>query len=251
MKDKNIYILVLVPLVLYGVAWLLYSHHVGSNVSTKSDDWGYFGSYIGGVLGPILTTASILFVWFQSKKGLELQQEQLQQQNFQSFIENYNHAFQVLQRAEEKEVFLGGGLNGYFVHHNSAGTYKIKSLIEDIKAKISSSFHESDFNGRRGSKELDFGKIMAYHRNAKLDKELGDMERDYRALEIFFIEYIAALTSLYYLFANFKSFSGSQAKHRDVLLYGLERYVDNGKTPHLMKVFDIGYGISKHNPLVS
>lgn len=49
------------------------------SLSSKNADWGAFGSYVGGVLGPILSIASILFVWWQGRGTAVAQQEQIEQ----------------------------------------------------------------------------------------------------------------------------------------------------------------------------
>ena len=60
------------------------------SLSSKNTDWGAFGSYVGGVLGPILSAASILFVWWQSKEATANQQAQLDKLNEQLGLEKQN-----------------------------------------------------------------------------------------------------------------------------------------------------------------
>lgn len=82
--------------------WGAYVWNVGSVASDKSEDWGAFGSYFGGILGPVLSAASILFIWWQSHKTdlraqdqLEVMDEQLKMirvQQFEStFFKLYEH----------------------------------------------------------------------------------------------------------------------------------------------------------------
>lgn len=220
MKDKKIYILIFIPLVLYGVAWLLYSHHVGSNVSKISADWGYFGSYIGGVLGPLLTTASILFVWVQSKKGIEIQEKQIEQLNYQNFIRDFQYGLETLNNAEKNEPDL----------------------------KISPFINAFTDMGKRG--EDNFGKIKNVHRSGRAD--FGDMKEKYEEYERRYFQRIAALRYLYFTFESFNPEQNSLYKtYRDNCIENLDLRVTTSLNQYFIQVFDIGYGISKHNPLAS
>lgn len=67
--------------------WWLYLDHVGTEISDKGKDWSEFGSYFGGVLGPLFSAASILFVWWQSHKSMASQQQQLDKLNQQLGLE--------------------------------------------------------------------------------------------------------------------------------------------------------------------
>lgn len=56
----------------------LYIEHVGSNFSNDSSKWADLGAYlagVGSVIAPILSVASILFVWWQTQKSLKHQQQ--------------------------------------------------------------------------------------------------------------------------------------------------------------------------------
>lgn len=43
----------------------LYYYKFGFGLWDKNEDWALFGSYIGGVVGPIITTISLLFLAYQ------------------------------------------------------------------------------------------------------------------------------------------------------------------------------------------
>lgn len=50
----------------------MYVWKVGSSLSSDSNDWSDFGGFLGGigsVIGPVLTVAGLLFVWWQGKQG--------------------------------------------------------------------------------------------------------------------------------------------------------------------------------------
>lgn len=68
------------------------------SLSGKNQDWGAFGSYFGGVLGPILSMFSILFVWSQSHKSNAALKKQLLILQFESFE---NQFFRSIQHIKE------------------------------------------------------------------------------------------------------------------------------------------------------
>lgn len=73
--------LVLAALSVFGtsVAYFGWFYHLGEPLSTKSSTWGEFGSYFGGILGPILSFISLFFLIqslrLQNEANLVLKQE--------------------------------------------------------------------------------------------------------------------------------------------------------------------------------
>ena len=100
-------------------------------LSSKNSDWGDYGSYVGGILGPILSAASILFVWYQTRKSLYLQEKAcIQQEQLQ-----FNHlALQALGRIDdslkkEVNVYVKQNFSGNF-----DGVHTIKECIEKVES---------------------------------------------------------------------------------------------------------------------
>lgn len=94
--------------------WWLYLDHVGTEISDKGKNWSEFGSYFGGVLGPLFSAASILFVWWQGHKTMTSQQQQLDKLNQQLGLEKQiifrSEFVRLLTRAieqGEKEIQVG------------------------------------------------------------------------------------------------------------------------------------------------
>lgn len=210
-------------LVLCGVVLGLYINNVGSSFSKNGDDWGYFGSYIGGVLGPILTTASILFVWFQSKKGFEIQEKQIEQLDYQNFIRDFQYGLEKLNNAGENEP----------------------DLIGTDKLSFVNAFTDM---GERGKDN--FGKIKRVHRSGRAD--FGNMKAKYEEYEKRYFQRIAALRYLYFIFESFNPEQNSLYKtYLDNCIENVDLRASTNLDMYLIQVFDIGYGISKYNPLVS
>lgn len=81
MKIVLILLFLLVVLAVPGFYWYAISGGEFKLIplSGKNQDWAALGSYVGGVLGPILSAASILLVWWQSKESAKHLNEQLRQ----------------------------------------------------------------------------------------------------------------------------------------------------------------------------
>ncbi|PJE56261.1 hypothetical protein SAMN02745753_01082 [Marinomonas polaris DSM 16579] len=94
--------------------WWLYVDHVGAGFSDQGKNWSEFGSYFGGVLGPLFSAASILFVWWQSHKAMASQQDQLNKLNEQLGLEKQiifrNEFVRLLTKATEQgeKKFVAG-----------------------------------------------------------------------------------------------------------------------------------------------
>lgn len=62
----------LVSLLILLGSWVMYVWKVGNSLSNDSSDWSDFGGFLGGIgsaIGPTLTVAGLLFVWWQGKQG--------------------------------------------------------------------------------------------------------------------------------------------------------------------------------------
>ena len=80
MKDKsnfNIWIIaVLISLALI-VPIFLYATHMGGGLSHKNEDWGDFGSFIGGIYGSLFSSLSLIVVIFASIQTYRSNQAQV------------------------------------------------------------------------------------------------------------------------------------------------------------------------------
>lgn len=64
----------------------MYVWKVGSSLSSDSNDWSDFGGFLGGIgsaIGPVLTVAGLLFVWWQGKQGDKQSESKLDAMNQQ------------------------------------------------------------------------------------------------------------------------------------------------------------------------
>lgn len=73
-------------LILLG-SWGMYIWKVGSSFSSDSGDWSDFGGFLGGIgsaIGPTLTVAGLLFVWWQGKQGDKQNSDKIEKINDQN-----------------------------------------------------------------------------------------------------------------------------------------------------------------------
>lgn len=124
--------------------WWVYMFHVGTNISHNGKDWSDFGSYFGGVLGPLFSAASILFVWWQSHKTMASQQQQLVKLNQQLGLEKQiifrSEFVRLLTRAIEqgdKEIKVGhDGLVNQDTLNTNTTKQSYKKVSRNIKHEI-------------------------------------------------------------------------------------------------------------------
>ncbi|WP_133012147.1 hypothetical protein [Marinomonas flavescens] len=139
-------IAIVAVVVLISVAcWWAYVSNVGSLPSKNSDDWGSFGSYFGGVLGPVLSTASILFIWWQFHRSDLRVQKQMQVMDAQ---------YQTIQLQQFETTFF----NLIDRHNSVIKKYQIRSgnmLQEKVEMFDGFSYIENKFKSDCNYKELE------------------------------------------------------------------------------------------------
>lgn len=67
---------ILISLILV-IPILLYATNIGGHLSNKNEDWGDFGSFIGGVYGSLFSSLSLIVVIFASIQTYRSNQEQV------------------------------------------------------------------------------------------------------------------------------------------------------------------------------
>lgn len=63
-----------IPLLIW---WLVLGVYSGGSISLNNSDWGAFGSFVGGVLSPLFSLVSIIFLYLSIRKNNENHQDQL------------------------------------------------------------------------------------------------------------------------------------------------------------------------------
>lgn len=68
MKGKLLYFLISIIIVILIMPIVLYAYKFGIGLWDSNADWAAMGSYFGGVLGPLITGVSLLFLAFQLRE---------------------------------------------------------------------------------------------------------------------------------------------------------------------------------------
>ncbi|MEE8783972.1 MAG: hypothetical protein SOI00_06970 [Rahnella inusitata] len=80
MKNKNDRILLFVCIIFsitLALPIFLYAIHIGNGLSTKNEDWGNFGSFIGGVYGSFFSSLSLIIVIWAAVESKKSSKEQV------------------------------------------------------------------------------------------------------------------------------------------------------------------------------
>lgn len=102
MKFERVFLVAAILAALLAIAPWLYTFST-AQISGKPDDWSYFGSYVGGVLSPVLAFASLvglLMTLTQQRAAIAVQRTADDDRNY------FNHAVTSLERAYD--VISGG-----------------------------------------------------------------------------------------------------------------------------------------------
>lgn len=76
-ENKKIFIIALTFAIIFVFPLTLYALNIGGNLSHKNEDWGDFGSFIGGVYGSIFSSLSLIAVLWATVETKRNSAEQL------------------------------------------------------------------------------------------------------------------------------------------------------------------------------
>ncbi|HBM3076874.1 TPA: hypothetical protein LVL65_002237 [Klebsiella oxytoca] len=101
MKNYKTLFLAFMSLAVCAGVWIIIFHNYP--LSEKTDDWSNFGSYLGGVTGPILSFISIILVLKTLQQTQKNHQEQLKfilrEQSYTRFNDLFNYFEQVINKS--------------------------------------------------------------------------------------------------------------------------------------------------------
>lgn len=95
-------ILLLVSVALPVIILAQYRLHMSGEISYDREDWGVFGSVLGGaftLVGGLATSFTLLFLYDQQKKNYEVVQKQLSSLTFEQYVQHLLHFKAVMQSA--------------------------------------------------------------------------------------------------------------------------------------------------------
>ena len=87
-NKKKLIIIALISLVILIIIFYVYRYFIGSYISNKSSEWANFGSFIGGILGPILTIITLWLIYYFNVQNIELLEKQITDNNIVKLLTN-------------------------------------------------------------------------------------------------------------------------------------------------------------------
>jgi len=128
-KNKIIFFLLIVFIILN----IIYVNNFGLSFSSKQEEWGAYGSYIGGVFSPIISLFALLYLiktYTTQKSELVSVKKSLSTQNFE------NHFFKLLDRFLDEVKNLkyldvnGGQIFEKIIEYNDINLTSIDNISE-------------------------------------------------------------------------------------------------------------------------
>lgn len=153
--------------------------YINSRTTECHEIYGYFGSYVGGVLGTIIGFITLFFVYItytSQKKELILQRQLIAQQQFESTFFNMLNVHRELKNSlklnKENNLFNGGLM---YPNSDKIGVEVISKISNDFKK-----FYKSDFILKTLINENNLNYLITkilndeFDKNDNLFKELED-----------------------------------------------------------------------------
>ncbi len=127
-RKKRFY-LISICILLFLVFVFLYFYKFHDGLSNKPDDWGNFGSYIGGIIGSILSGINLIILIILTKQTKE---EQNHEWITSVRINKYHELLNDLKNNNPQQYFIGKNLDDdFFLFDEEYDTLmKIQKLIQ-------------------------------------------------------------------------------------------------------------------------
>lgn len=152
MKQSIFLIMAIVTIIITSVFWLTFFHNLP--ISKNTGDWSNFGSYMGGVTGPLLSFISIILVLQTLKQTQKNHSEQIK------LIQNEH----IYKKFSDLIVFLENTINKSWISN--------ENLTYDLIRKIQNDY----FTDRRYKDDLDDATLLAIMLEATHHKMLSHRE---------------------------------------------------------------------------
>ncbi|MFJ5399267.1 hypothetical protein [Pectobacterium sp. CHL-2024] len=103
LTNKKTIISIVSALVILAVPIILYVLNMSGEFSQKNDDWGYFGSYIGGVYSVILSFLSLIAILYFNYESRKINKEQMSILSSEQFTREFTLLLRELNSAIDKK----------------------------------------------------------------------------------------------------------------------------------------------------
>ncbi len=129
-SNKQVFLFSCVIASLIAAPIILYTVSIGGGFSHKNEDWGDFGSYIGGIYSVMFSAASLIAVLYSMQKTQKNHREQIKILNNEQTINELQILLNQLKKSTENKVFIG--YNGNPISHKDL----FGKCNSEIKRKI-------------------------------------------------------------------------------------------------------------------
>jgi uncharacterized membrane protein len=129
-KKFNIIIklVLVIALIVIVVPFVIYKNTFDGKYSLYADDWGNFGGYYGGVVGPLLSLLSIILILITIRNQNEDSNTQIKNISLQRFEQSFND--NLIQRYSIVSTFKENSNDGFQVLKRD-----IYNIVEDYKKR--------------------------------------------------------------------------------------------------------------------
>ncbi|GKV97295.1 hypothetical protein PEC301653_03410 [Pectobacterium carotovorum subsp. carotovorum] len=131
LTNKKTIISIVSALVILAVPIILYVLNMSGEFSQKNDDWGYFGSYIGGVYSVILSFLSLIAILYFNYESRKINKEQMSILSSEQFTREFTLLLRELNSAIDKKTIAD--TNGNEIKIEEWFDRKKRSIIKNTK----------------------------------------------------------------------------------------------------------------------
>lgn len=165
--------------------------HLNEGISPKSSTWGEFGSYVGGVLGPVLSFISLFFLirslTLQNEANISLRNEAKEaekSEQLKSFSAIFFHMIDSQKILFEKFTFRKAMNNGQAVmEFGATGIISIEEEIRKLRGLGAKDEHISEYIEKIDSTDQIFGILRAFYVTIKMVSDKITDQRGFSAVE--------------------------------------------------------------------
>ncbi|GJK63548.1 hypothetical protein TUM17563_13130 [Klebsiella oxytoca] len=106
---------------------LLYFHQFHNNLSSQPEKWSFFGSFIGGIYGPIVTLISVFVLVITVIEINQSNKASINEARNTNYVSELITLSEILNRSIDNNIYIKNDRNYFFNNLNNIALNKIKS----------------------------------------------------------------------------------------------------------------------------
>ncbi|EJN6718012.1 hypothetical protein NQO50_004406 [Vibrio vulnificus] len=110
----------------------LYAYQFGFGLWDSHEDWGIMGSYFGGILAPIFTGISVIFLAFQIREQVKLNSQSLQERRATQLEGDIKYALPLLLTFLEDKKFISDLKSQLARYEGISDGDQLKAMTKDF-----------------------------------------------------------------------------------------------------------------------